>query len=230
MSQVSTASQTSSGVDALIARMRDEGVAAGRREAERLVAEAQAHAREILEKAEASAKTQTSAAATEAAALRRAGEEALRMAARDTILEIKERLARKFAGEVSKAVAIAMSDEELLKRMILAVAGRAREEGGTDGSAELEVDLPRAVVGLDELRRNPEGIKPGSLMHFVAATAGDMLREGVVFARNEQAEGGIRVKLKDSGVSIDLTDRAVAEQLLAHLQPRFRALIEGAVG
>lgn len=221
--------RTASGVDGLISRLRDEGVDAGRREAERLVREAQAHAREILEKAEASAKAQVAAAAAEAEALRRAGKEALAIAARDAVLDLKDRLCRRFADEVAKTVSGAMRDEELLRQMILAVAGRARTEGGVDRSGETVIELPRHAVGLDELRRNPEEMVEGSLTHFAAASAAAMLREGVSLSRAEDEVGGIRVQLLDRGVSIDLSDAAVAGILLAHLQPRFRALLEGIV-
>lgn len=221
--------RTSSGVDGLISRLREEGVGAGRREAERLVRDAQAHAREILEKAEASAQARTAKAAAEAEALRRAGQEALNIAARDAVLDLKDRLTRRFAEEVAKTVAGAMHDEELLKRMILAVAGRAREEGGLDRSAEVVVELPREAVGLDDLRRNPEELVEGSLTHFAAASAAAMLREGVTLDRAEDDEGGIRLQLLDRGVSIDLSDRAVARIILSHLQPRFRAMLEGII-
>lgn len=221
--------RTASGVDGLISRLRDEGVDAGRREAERLVREAQAHAREILEKAEASARAQVSAASAEADALRRAGQEALAIAARDAVLDLKDRLSRKFADEVAKTVAGAMRDEALLKEMILAVAGRARSEGGVDRAAEAVIELPRHAVGLDELRRNPEEMVAGSLTHFAAASAAAMLREGVSLSRADDEAGGIRIQLLDRGVSIDLSDAAVAEILLAHLQPRFRALLEGII-
>lgn len=221
--------RTSSGVDGLISRLREEGVGAGRREAERLVREAQAHAREILEKAEAAAGARTAKAAAEAEALRRAGQEALNIAARDAVLDLKDRLTRRFAEEVAKTVAGAMHDEELLKRMILAVAGRAREEGGLDRSAEVVVELPREAVGLDDLRRNPEELVEGSLTHFAAASAAAMLREGVTLARAEDDEEGIRLQLLDRGVSIDLSDRAVARIILSHLQPRFRAMLEGII-
>lgn len=221
--------RTSSGVDGLISRLREEGVGAGRREAERLVREAQAHAREILEKAEASAQARTAKAAAEAEALRRAGQEALNIAARDAVLDLKDRLTRRFADEVAKTVSGAMRDEELLKGMILAVAGRAREEGGLDRSAEVVVELPREAVGLDDLRRNPEELVEGSLTHFAAASAAAMLREGVTLDRAEDDEGGIRLQLLDRGVSIDLSDRAVARIILSHLQPRFRAMLEGII-
>ncbi|MGQ3676644.1 hypothetical protein ACT6QH_14250 [Xanthobacter sp. TB0139] len=228
MSQKQTAA-TASGVEALITRLRDEGVCAGRTEADRLVAEAQAHAREILEKAEAQAHALREAARDEAEALRRAGEDALRIAVRDTMLELKSQISQRFASEVGKTVSQVMRDDELLKRMVLAVASASRDEAGMDRAGEMVIELPRQVVGLDELRRNPEELVEGSLTHFAAATAADMLRAGVTFSRQEGDDGGIRIHLVDRGVSVELTDKAVAALLVAHLQPRFRALLEGVV-
>lgn len=220
---------TTSGVEALISRLRDEGVCAGRSEADRIVAEAQAHAREILEKAETQARTLRQDARNEAEALRRAGEDALRIAVRDTLLELKSQISQRFAAEVGKTVSHVMRDDELLKRMILAVASRARDESSLDRADEVVIELPRQAVGLDELRRSPEELVEGSLTHFAAATAADMLRAGVTFSRQEDDDEGIRLHLLDRGVSVDLTDKAVAALLLSHLQPRFRALLEGVV-
>jgi V/A-type H+/Na+-transporting ATPase subunit E len=218
-----SAQVTASNLEALIARLRDEGVTAGRTEAERMMSEAQARAHAIVHKAEAEA------ARKEVEGLRRGGEEALRAAVRDTVLDLKDRLTRRFAEDVGKTVSSAMRDEEMLKKMILAIVGRAREEGGVDQSADVEVILPRSVVGLDELRRKPEELREGTLTHYVVATAGEMLREGVRFGRAEDDAEGIRVKLHDRGVTVDITDQAVAEAILEHLQPRFRALMEGVV-
>ncbi|MCX5512969.1 hypothetical protein C3941_02210 [Kaistia algarum] len=229
MAAQTSVQKTESGVDTLIARLRDQGVAAGRSEAERLTAEAEAKARAILESAEKEAKAKLDAARKEADAFRRAGEDALKQAARDVTLEMKERLARRFADDVGKAVSDAMRDEDMLKRMILALVGRSREESGTDQSTDVEVLLPRAVVGLDDLRRKPGELRDGPLTHLVAAFTGEMLREGVRFGRAEDGAGGIRIVLADHGVSIDVTDKAVADALLAHMQPRFRALLEGVV-
>lgn len=220
---------TASNLEALIARLRDEGVTAGRAEAERMVSEAQVQARAIVAMAEADARAKLEAARKEVDGLRRGGEAALRTAARDTVLELKGELTRRFADDVGKTVSGAMRDEDMLKRMILAIVGRAREEGGVDRSTEVEVLLPRSAVGLDDLRRRPEELREGTLTHFVAATAREMLRAGVSFGRAEDEAEGIRVKLHDRGVTVDITDRAVAEAILEHLQPRFRALMEGVV-
>jgi V/A-type H+-transporting ATPase subunit E len=42
-------------------------------------------------------------------------------------------------------------------------------------------------------------------------------------------QNGLRVRLVDKEVILDLSDRAVADAILEHLQPRFRALLEGIV-
>jgi V/A-type H+/Na+-transporting ATPase subunit E len=220
---------TASNLEALIARLRDEGVNAGRAEAERMVSEAEAKAKAIVHKAEVEARAKLDAARKEVEGLRRGGEDALRAAARDTILDVKDRLTQRFAQDVGKTVSEVMRDEEMLKKMVLAVVGRAREDGGVDQATDVEVLLPRSAAGLDELRRKPEELKEGTLTHFVAATAREMLREGVRFGRSEDDSEGLRVKLHDRGVSVDITDKAVAEAVLEHLQPRFRALMEGVV-
>lgn len=221
--------RTESGVEALIARLRDEGVSAGKSQADRLLADAQAKARSILEHAEAEANAKRDAGRREAENYRRAGEDALKAATRDVVLELKERLSQRFAEDIARAVSSTTRDEAMLKEMILAVVGRARAEIGIDQSADVKVLLPRTATGLDELRRAPEELREGTLTHFVASITGDILREGVQFGRAEDGAGGIRIALGDRGVTVDLTDQAVADALLVHMQPRFRALLEGVV-
>lgn len=229
MTTASTADRTAFGIEALIARLREEGVAEGLAEADRLVAEANARARSILDEAEREAADKLAAARREIDAHRRAGEDALKAAARDTVLDLKEQLTRKFATEVGKTVTGALRDEAMLRQMIVEIVGRAREEGAVDRAAAPRVVLPRSAVGLDELRRRPEELREGSITHFVAAVAADLLRAGVSFDRSDDDAEGLRVVLEDRGVTVDLSDAAVAAALMTHLQPRFRALMEGLV-
>jgi V/A-type H+-transporting ATPase subunit E len=229
MAEQPNVQKTSVGVEALISRLRDQGVSAGRAEAERMLADAETKARAIVQNADDEARKKIDGAQAESERLRRAGEDALRAAVRDTVLDLKDRLSKRFAEDVAKTVASAMRDDALLEKMILAVASRARKDGAVDKAAKLEIVLPRSAVGLDDLRRQPEELKKGTLTHFAVAMAGEMLREGVNFSRAEDGSEGIRLALLDRGVSIDLTDKAVADLLLVHLQPRFRALLEGVV-
>lgn len=224
-----TTKPESAGIEALIERLRQEGVDEGRAEAERVVAEAESRARTILTEAETEAKSRRDSAEAEVDRLKRAGNEALEIAMRDAVLELKQGLTERFAEQVSGTVSELLRDDEMLKRMVLAIAARARADADLDDVKDIDVILPRAVVGLDDLRRKPEELREGSLTHFAATAAADMLRKGVRFSRAEDEAGGIRLTLTEEGVVVDLTDKAVAQVILRHLQPRFRALLENVV-
>jgi V/A-type H+/Na+-transporting ATPase subunit E len=219
----------SSGVEALIERLREQGVQAGRAEAETILAEARRRAAQIVHEAEAQAAELVKAARKETRMLQTGGEEALRIAMRDTVLRLKVELTERFSAEVRRLIAVAMDQESFLKQLILEVAGRAREQAGVDAGGAVQVQLPRALVGLEELRRNPLELREGSLSHFVLSLAGNVLAEGVTFGVADNDTRGICLYLKDKDVTIDLTDETVAALLLQHLQPRFRAILEGTV-
>jgi len=93
----------------------------------------------------------------------------------------------------------------------------------------MEVLLPRSVVALEELRKDPDEVSGGDVTRFVQALSEEVLRDGVTFGTLEDGSGGLRLKLVDKAMTIELTDETVAGLLLEHLQPRFRALLEGIV-
>lgn len=221
--------EPSHGVDALIAKLRDEGVSAGRGEAEKIVAEAKANAKKIVDKANAEAKKHLEASRKEAASYQSAGEEAIKTAMRDTILDMKSRLMQRFSSDVKRLVSESLKDEELLRNVILEVAGRARERLEATGAEQLEVILPEKVVGLDELRSDADELQKGKLTQFVLGLSDDILREGVTFSASDDIESGIQIRMVKDDITLNLTDEAIAELLLLHLQPRFRAILEGIV-
>ena len=226
-SRRNAAVEVASGVDTLIARLRDEGVASGRTQAEQIVQEAQEQADSIVEQAQAQAERIISQAREEAENLKRAGHQALEVAFRDTNLALKTQLNQKFTGEVQRLVGDETQKPEMLKKLILEVAGRTQE--GVAQAQQVEVLLPTKVAGLEEISRNPEELEQGILTHFVKLIDLDMLREGVSFGIAKDNQGGLRVRLVDQEVVLDLSDRAIADMILEHLQPRFRALLEGIV-
>ena len=219
----------SHGIDALIAKLRDQGVAAGREEGEKIVAEARAKAKQILDKANEEAKQHLAASRKQAASFQYAGEAAIRTAMRDTVLELKSYLMQRFSSDVRRLVSRSLQDEALLRQMIVEVAGRARESVDAVGAVRLDIVLPAQVVGLDELRNNPDELRQGKLTHFVLGLSDDILREGVTFSASDDLESGIRIHMVDKDISLELTDEAIAALLLQHLQPRFRAILEGIV-
>jgi len=216
------------GVKALIDRLRNEGVSAGRSEADQIVAEAQARANDLVAKAETKAKQMVDEAQKETDALKSAANDALEVAARDTMLNLRAQIASRLDDEVTRLLSEATADPEMLKQMIIEVAGRARRGANVDAEKKVEVILPETVIGVEELRQKPEELKEGTLTHFVLAAAGNVLRKGVEFS-SAPGFGGIKLRLVESNVEIDLTDQAIAGALLEHLQPRFRAVMEGIV-
>ena len=219
----------SSGVDALIARLRDEGVTEGKETAARLIAEAEEKARSIVESAEAEARHHLEAAQKEAESLKQAGEDALKVAMRDMVLDLKAGLMRRFSDDVRRLVREQVLDRAFLQRLILEVVGRVGDGVEIPEDEAVEVILPREVIGLEDLRRRPEELSHGELSSFIFGIEGKLLRDGVSFAAVDRPGGGLHIRLVDKDIDIDLSDEAIAGLLLEHLQPRFRAIMEGVV-
>ncbi len=218
-----------SGVDELIAKLRDEGVSAGRDEADKILADARAKASRIVDKANKEAHEHLEAAHKEAESYRSAGEEAIKTAMRDTVLDMKSRLMQRFSSDVKRLVSEELAHEETLKQMILELVGRVRDDAGIDKAASVGVILPETVAGLDELRKNPAELQKGPATKYVLGLSDEMLREGVSFSASDDIKSGIRIKMVEGEFTIDLTDEAIADLLLQHLQARFRAVLDGIV-
>jgi len=219
-----------SGVDALINKLRQEGIAQGEAKAAAIIEDAREQAAKIIEEAREQAKSMVSQAQQESAALKAAGQEALELTFRDLVLKLRDRLTTRFREEVQRLVGKQMDQEVFLRRLILEAVGRARDEAGLGESSEVTVLLPATVVGMEDLKKRPEELQEGSISHFVVSLMGNLVCDGVRFDCSDHVSGGIQIYLKDGATVVDFTDKALASILLEHLQPRFRALLEGRVG
>jgi V/A-type H+/Na+-transporting ATPase subunit E len=215
----------SAGVESLIGRLRDEGITQGRTQAEALVTAAQQQAAEIVATAQREAEAILARANEDAGKLKAAGADAIRLAMRDTILALEGDLLKGFTDRLHHLVKGVLADPVFLQRLILEMAGRV----APTGAQRAEVLLPAELVSLEDLQSKPEEATPGTLMHFVLSLGGGMLREGMRFGVSEDGEAGIRVRLLDEDVQIDVTESAISQLLLRHMLPRFRALLRGAV-
>jgi V/A-type H+-transporting ATPase subunit E len=217
----------SHGVDALIDKLRSDGVAAGQADADKLRADAKAEAAKILADAKREADAYQKKARSESDSYRAAGEEALNTAMRDAVLTMKAGLTDRFREDVERLVTKEMGDPDLLKQMILEVVGRASAEAKLDG--QVQVILPAKVATQEDIKQNADDIQSGKLTKYVLGLTAKMLREQVELHASDDAQDGIRVRAEDQGVVLDLTDKAVASLLMEHLQPRFRAVLEGVI-
>ncbi|MDC9729339.1 MAG: hypothetical protein PSN04_08450 [Methyloprofundus sp.] len=221
--------KTSSGVENLIQRLREQGVEAGQANAEKIVLDAQKRAEWIVEEAEMEAQQLIANAKKTADAHQKSGEDALKLAMRDVLLKLRDTLLESFSHDVQRVVGQKMEQEAFLERLILQLAGKVREQLDLEDKDEVSLFFANNPVGVDELKNNPEELKQGSLTHFTAAIAADMLREGVSIHTSNELSSGLLIRLKDEGMAVEFTDETISALLLEHLQPRFRALLQGIV-
>ncbi|MEX2359409.1 MAG: hypothetical protein WEE51_13855 [Pirellulaceae bacterium] len=209
--------KSSVGVQDLIERIRDQGVKAAQDEADRLLKDARKQASEILAMARTESDDVRAKAHSEIEAFRKASLDALQLAARDVVLELKARVIARFEEFVKRLVVSATRDEQLVRNIVLVLAGRAAEEFIQD--KEIEVRISQALLGEAALKE--EGNQA------ILALSSDMLREGIELVPDYEIEGGARVRLVKDKLEIDLSDRAVARMISQRMVPRFRAILEG---
>lgn len=220
---------TASGVEALIERLKNEGISAGQEKAENIVLDAQKRAEWLIEEAQQEAEQIVAKAREEADAVLASGRDALELAGRDALIKLRDLLLNSFSAEVTRVVGKTMQDPDLLRQLILSLAGSVRAQTSIDQSPAVTVQLPEDVIGIEELKQNPDELQQGALSVFTAAIAADMLRDGVKFHVDNDLSGGLLIKLEAEGMLIDFSDATVAALLLNHMQPRFRALLQGIV-
>jgi V/A-type H+-transporting ATPase subunit E len=71
--------------------------------------------------------------------------------------------------------------------------------------------------------------KEGSLAYFVVRQSKEMLSNGITFKVGDEKQTSMTFRLREKNIEIDLDNTSVSAMLLKHLQPRFRALLEGII-
>ncbi|MDP0590094.1 MAG: hypothetical protein QS748_13280 [Candidatus Endonucleobacter bathymodioli] len=224
MSIATTEEKTVSvGVQELIEKLHSQGINSGRAEADKIITVAEEKAAELIADTNQRATAIITKAQKEADFITKAGKEALQLAERNAILELKDFLLKKFSEQIRAAVSSSMNDDKLLEKMIIEVAGK----NSLRGEQNIDIILPKKIIGVDELSGNKESLKNEGLLKFAMKSTRDMLQDGVTFSVGENNQTGICFRLIDKNIEVELTDKAVASVLLKHLQPRFLSLLEG---
>lgn len=207
----------SSGVKELIDRIRDEGVHSARAEADRILADAKAQAARIVADAKAEASKIVQEARSTMERDQTATLEALRIAARDTSLELRSALVSAFEEHVRRLVTDVTTDGIVLRDLILVLAGRAAEDLIQNKEAAVLIPAPAA----EEVSRELESF----LRQSAAAISVDVLRDGIELIPSSKVRGGARVRLVGEDLEIDLSDEALSEMMLNLLLPRYRKIL-----
>ena len=207
----------SSGVKELIERIRDEGVHSARAEADRILTQAKARAARIVADAKAEAAAIKKEARASMEREQTATIEALRIAARDTELELRSAIMSGFEEHVRRLVTDVTTDSSVLRDMILVLAGRAADDLIQDKDAVIFVPdrlADEVSAELDEFLRKS-----------AVALSGNVLRQGIELIPSNEVQGGARVRLVGEDLEIDMSDQALSQMMLKLLLPRYRKIL-----
>lgn len=212
------------GVQNLIDRLRDEGIQQAEQQAKKILEESRKEAAAIIAEAKAEVDEMRTTAEAEIESREKSAMEALKLAARDTVLNLKSGVGRAFEQHVRRLVSSATMDKELIRMMVLLLAGKTAQEITKD--KELEIMVSRALfedAGLDKPLED-------RLKQQILALSSEMLREGVDLIPASDVHGGARVRLVGENLEIDLTDKAISDLLIRYMNPRFISILVGEEG
>ena len=204
----------SSGVQKLIDRLHDQGVAKGQVEADSLITSARRQAMETLDEAKRKADEILTAARDEAERTRRSGEDAVRLAGRDAILELTESLRQDFFRKLRCLVEHQLEDVSFLREMILEISRKA---------VSRDEDQVHLVFLGDTSSEDYAG---GTLEDFARGIAADAIRDGLTYSITDSETPGVRVQFVGDKLEVDLTAETLTELLIEQLSPKFREILQ----
>ncbi|MFA5923031.1 MAG: hypothetical protein WC856_17375 [Methylococcaceae bacterium] len=213
--------KTESSVQALIDRIRDQGVQSANQEAARILADAEAKASQLLAEAQKQVEQLRAKATADIEAEQAAAQEALKLSARDTVTRLKNLVATAFETFVRRLVTTATQDRELMKNLVLVLAGHSADEFIKE--KQIQILLSEAIL----TGKSDPKLRDLSKQTILSLSS-DMLREGVELIPSSSIEGGAKVRLVGEQLEIDLSDKAISKLLANQLLPRFHALLTAA--
>ncbi|KTC84455.1 hypothetical protein [Legionella brunensis] len=218
----------SQGIETLIDRLKQEGVNAGKAEAEQIINEARLKANELLNRAQEQSQMLLNKAHQEILNEKQAAEDALQLAARNMRLELRQNLMDRFAQEVQRIAHKELNNEELIRQLIFLIATDIKVQMTAFKAKKVEIELPKTVLDFEEIKKNPSLMEKDLLKELVQSITHQMLKAGMSVKVNQTEQvAGIKVHLMDEEIVLDITEEAVSKLLIKHMQPRFRALLEG---
>ncbi len=194
-------------LEALLEKIKEDGVDKARAEGDKIVKEARAKAETIVEDARSKAEKIVSEAEEEAGLLVRKGEESLRQSGRNIMLSMRQQLQERMVAVVRACLRADTDAKAFAQAIANAVAQQLKGKEGGD----LEVLVSR---------------QDGKAMreHLLAALGKDLKKEPAI-TPTEHIESGFQLRFEKDDVLYDFSDRALAETLADFLSPRLNEIL-----
>lgn len=191
-------------------KLYQDGLAKGKEEGDKYLADARAEAEKIVAEAKAQAAKIVAKAEKDAADLAAKADSDIKMASAQALQATRKDIENILTDSVVKAgTAKALSDVDFLKEIILAVA----KNFSAQESADLEVVLP------ESLRKE--------LGPWVEASLAKTLKGGVKASFSKKVAGGFTIGPADGGWFVSLTDETFTALIGEYLRPITKKLLFG---
>ncbi|MBP5571962.1 MAG: hypothetical protein J6X39_04780 [Bacteroidales bacterium] len=187
-----------------------DGLAKGKEEGDKYLADARAQAEKIVEEAKAKAAQIVSKAEKDAEDLAGKAKSDIRMASEQALQATRKDIENILTDSIVKeGTAKALADADLLKEIILAVA----KNFSAQESADLEIVLPEALKK--------------DLAPWVEAQLAKTLKGGVKASFSKKIAGGFTIGPADGGWFVSLTDETFTALIGEYLRPITKKLLFG---
>jgi V/A-type H+-transporting ATPase subunit E len=192
-------------VKELIDKIKTDGIKSAEDKAAQIIKEAQAKAETILANAKKEASAIIADADDKAARSKISGEEAIKQAGRDLVLNIREKITALYNGILQNEVKGAM-DEKLIGEVIVKLISSWKDE-----------DADVTVLVSEKDAKAVEQV----LMNKLA----DKVKKGLTVKPSKAIEAGFKIELKDGSAYLDCSDEGIVELLSDFLNPRLANLL-----
>lgn len=212
--------KTGVGVQGLVDRIRDQGVLAANEKAAKIIRDAEAKSAKMLADAQREVEQLREKARIDIEANRAAALEALKLSARDTMLQLKAKVSSEFEVFVQRLVTSATRDKQFIKAIVLVLASHVEKE--LIGDKEIQILISESILTGQPNEKLGEHTK-----QIILGLSSEMLRAGVELIPSSDIDGGASVRLVKDKLEIDLSDKAISKLLYQRILPRFKAILEG---
>jgi V/A-type H+/Na+-transporting ATPase subunit E len=190
----------------IIEKLKTEGVDEARKQADEIVSGAEKEAAEILEKARVDKESLIKSAEDQAAKVKSNGEQAMRQAARNVMLGLKESIVELFDRAIKIKVGEALSPEAMKDMMV-----RLAEKFNTSGKTDIEALLS-------------EQDKKEMEKTFLSALK-EKISGGVTLKASHSMEHGFRIGEKGGNAYYDFSDDAIEEAFKSYLNKKLSEIL-----
>jgi len=192
-------------------RLYSEGVDKARKEAEKIIADAESRGESIIKEAKTEADRIIEQSRKDAKDLKSRTENELAMAARQAETALKQRIITILADRILEdAVGHTLSDSELLKDLILSTVKAWADSGS----------IPEIAVVMS---RNKEGTFSKGLESELASR----LKETPVIEFSDRMKNGFRIESKDGTYALSFTEKDFEEFFRSFMRDKTRTTLFG---